>query len=458
MRLKNILKAILIIINIAFCACKKSGFLNAKPNINLNVPTTLSDFQSLMDNYDVINQTPGMGDLNSDNYFLSYSDWQSLTVIPQNCYIWAKDIFEGTGNIPDWDLSYQQIFIANVVLDGLSKIDISSVNLNTYKNIKGSAYFIRANAFFNLAQLFSPAFDSATSNSDLGIPLHLTSDVNVTEPRSSLANTYAQIISDLTNAKDLLQNNVPNSNIDRPIKPASFALLSKVYLSMRNYPLAGIYADSALMLCSSLIDYNTLNQNSRVPFSRTNAETMFQAYQVITYPLKGSFGVAQVDTILYRSYADNDLRKQIFFRVNSLGRVILKGTYNGTYYLFSGMATNEMYLNRAECFARAGNISAAISDLNTLLANRYITGTYIPKTASSTEAALDTVLTERRKELPFSNVRWTDIRRLNKENENIVLYRILNGQNYSLMANSDLYTLPIPPDEIAISGILQNAR
>jgi hypothetical protein len=73
-------------------------------------------------------------------------------------------------------------------------------------------------------------------------------------------------------------------------------------------------------------------------------------------------------------------------------------------------------------------------------------------------AALDTVLAERRKELAFRGIRWSDLRRLNQEDWNITLTRNLNGTPYTLPPNSKLYTLPIPPDVIQESGIAQNPR
>jgi hypothetical protein len=441
-----------------FAACKKSDFLNAKPTTTLTVPSTLTDFQSLLDNYDVINQTPALGDISSDNYFYDYPDWQSVSAIEQNCYIWGSDIYGGIGNILDWDIPYQQIFASNVIIEGLNKIDIKSVDSNAYDNIKGSAVFVRAKAFFDLAQLFASTYDSTTADKDLGIPLRLSTDVNKTDQRSSVAQTYNQIISDLNSADSLIKNSKPSSYINRPIKPSVLALLSRVYMAMRNYKLAGAYADSALQVYDTLIDYNTLDTTASIPLSRTNVETMYQSYQVSVYVIDGADAHAQIDSVLFNSYSSNDLRKEIFYQANTDGRVFMKGTYNGTYALFSGLATNEMYLNRAECAARAGDVTSAMNDLNLLLSKRYITGTYIPKVAINANDALMVILNERRKELPFTSLRWTDLRRLNKDGANITLTRILNGQAYTLVPNSELYVLPIPQNEISASGIQQNPR
>jgi hypothetical protein len=47
---------------------------------------------------------------------------------------------------------------------------------------------------------------------------------------------------------------------------------------------------------------------------------------------------------------------------------------------------------------------------------------------------------------------------LNKEGWGITLTRMLNGMPYTLPPGSKLYTLPIPPDVINFSGIMQNPR
>jgi hypothetical protein len=100
----------------------------------------------------------------------------------------------------------------------------------------------------------------------------------------------------------------------------------------------------------------------------------------------------------------------------------------------------------------------ALNDLDSLLTHRWRTGTFTPYSISSAAEALDTILVERRKELAFRGLRWSDLRRLNREAWPITLTRNLNGVLYTLTPNSELYTLPIPPDVINFSGIMQNPR
>jgi hypothetical protein len=167
---------------------------------------------------------------------------------------------------------------------------------------------------------------------------------------------------------------------------------------------------------------------------------------------------AKIDSSLYQSYSTNDLRKQLYFKNNNNGSYAFKGSYDGTSLLFSGVAVDEVYLIRAECLARTGNTTAALNDLNTVLEKRWKKGTFIPFTASTPGEALTLILTERRKELLFRGLRWSDIKRLNKEGASITLKRILNGQSFTLQPNDPRYALPIPEDIIELTGMPQNAR
>jgi hypothetical protein len=444
-------------------ACHKQAFLDAKPITTLVVPKTLTDFQALLDNDLVMGLTPVLGDVSADNYYVTYSFWQSLDTKAAQAYIWAKDIYEGQIQVPDWDQPYQQVFYANVVLDGLAGMKGDSVNSVQYNTIKGEALFTRSYAFFNIAELFAPPYDSATAGvGNMGIPLRMTSDINARVGRSTVQATYDTLLSDLQTAARLLPAAVPFANLNRPSRPAAHALLARVYLSLRNYALAGVYADSALQADSTLIDYNQLDTSIGYPFTKQNAEIFYQS-TVVVYPLPEPllglfYANSRIDSGLLGSYDPNDIRRSVFYKTSSAGSVYLKAGYSGSFFPFTGLATDELYLIRAECSARAGKIISAMQDVNTLLGKRWKQGTFPGYPVSSQTAAMDTILLERRKELPFRGVRWSDLRRLNQEGMNIVLTRSLNGMGYTLQPNDENYTLPIPPDVLSLSGIPDNLR
>ncbi len=156
-----------------------------------------------------------------------------------------------------------------------------------------------------------------------------------------------------------------------------------------------------------------------------------------------------------------DLRKKAFFIQNADNSYSFKGSYQKrtTYSIFNGITTAEMYLVRAEGLARQGAITGAIRSLDSLLIQRMQTGSFVPTTVTSATEALDKILIERRKELCFRGLRWTDLKRLNTTPEHqTVLTRIINGKTYQLMPGSPDYVALIPEKVIQLSGIPQNER
>ncbi len=161
---------------------------------------------------------------------------------------------------------------------------------------------------------------------------------------------------------------------------------------------------------------------------------------------------------LYSSYVENDLRKVILFKENEgTNDVKAKGTYTGSTLLFSGLATDEVYLIRAECNARMNNVKEAMKDLNTLLKKRWKVGTFMDLSAIDGKDALEQVLVERKKELLLRGLRWSDLRRLNKDEYfKTTLTRNIGGKKYTIEPDSYKYTLPFPDDIIQITGMEQN--
>jgi len=443
------------------CACNKD-WLNAKPNKALVVPSTIADYQALLDDQKdgqaPLNiNLPGISNVGDGDYHISDATYNSLrSPAEKSAYIWAPtaDFYGGQGS-NDWINAYARILKDNVVLDGIPLIKVNTSSLSAFNNVKGSALFYRSLDFYDLSQQFCKVYVESTANTDLGLPLRLSSNVNLTVGRASVQQTYDQVIDDLLTAAPLL----PATPLfpTRPSKPGVFGLLARVYLSQENYAKALLYADSSLQIQNALMDFNQLSLTSVSPISYFNKEVIFHA-QLATYSSELP-SVLIVDSLLYRSYDANDLRASLFF-TNQSGRITNKSSYAGSaYVLFGGIATDKIYLIRAECYARAGNTTAAMKDLNTLLINRWKTGTYTPMAATNSDAVLALILTERRKELCFRNLRWSDLRRLdNDQRFQVTLTRLIAGQTYTLTPNSPRYVLPLDPIETTLGGLPQNPR
>src|SRR5438309_776726 len=94
-------KTIQLIISVlfltSFISCKKQDdWLNAKRNKADVAPSTLQDYQALLDNDNFLNRsTYTLGMVGVDNYYVTYNNWQSDISIERNAYTWQSDIFQG---------------------------------------------------------------------------------------------------------------------------------------------------------------------------------------------------------------------------------------------------------------------------------------------------------------------------------------------------------------------------
>lgn len=463
--IKNFIKYLMVAIIVLLIGCSKEKFLNRKPSTNIVVPKSLEELTGLLDNFgDAIDLGGALAVLSADEY--DYPDLQALNTIQpveRNAYLWSKELFAGGFTVTDWDAPYRSIFYTNVVLEQHAKLSENERIGKDGKMVKGFAHFIRAFAFYNLVSGFAPVWDATRASKDLGIPIRLSANVNEIKQRATLQETYDQIFSDLNEAANLLPDDSPPiMNRNRPSKAAVYALLSRIYLNMREYTQSEKYADLSLKAYDKLMDYNTISQKSEVPFSIHNEEVLLTIHDGNAYGSQLSTGSNSSSIVLIKeelldAYVANDLRKKVFFGYEN-ARFYLKANYVSRSSPFLGLATDEVYLIKAECAARRGDTKIAMEVLNTLLKTRWVTGKFLPFTAFSPEDALKQILMERRKELIWRGVRWQDIKRLNKEGANITLVRKVDGQVYTLAPNDPRYVFPIPDEEIIRSGLIQNQR
>lgn len=437
-------------------SCKKD-FLDAKPNVNMVVPKSLNDFQSILDNAGVVNLCRRtLPEITNDNLFVPDNIYLSSTASSQSLYIWKDDAdFDNY----DWSGAYSSIFIMNSVLESvMNVVQVNPGDEDMKKNIKGSALFHRGMFFWDLLQNFAPVYETSAGQQP-GIILPLTNNVQERLARSNLEQSYQQVLNDLREAIPLLPEQVEFKT--RPNRCAGYAAMARVYLSMGVYQQAGLYADSALQLYSTLINYNSLNKpvETSNPFIRFNDEVIFQTMLPSQTITSISANSGYVDTTLYNSYVSNDLRKKLFFASFGNNHRIT-GRYSGTSYGFGGMATDELYLTRAECRAHVGDLTGAMQDLNTLMVTRWKAGTYVPATASTETQALQQILSERRKQLLMRGLRWTDLKRLNLDSRfAVTLKRVIAGTVYTLPPGDPRYLFLIPSSEILLNQLVsQNPR
>jgi len=443
--------ALWLMVVIVTFSCKK--YLDAKPNKQLTTISSLTELQALLDDHARLNyQTVYAAEAASDNFYLTDQALRALSLEgDRRIYNWQKgNQFEGASN--GWYYSYLGIYYGNTVLESLSRIERTNGNAVQWDNIKGQGYYYKGSNLLNAAMVWCLGYEATTASQTLGLPLRASADFNVPSTRASLEDTYQQILSDLKNACRFLS--VQQVHVMRPSKVAAYAMVSRAYLMMNKYAEATLYADTALQLKSELIDYNSINAAATNPFPEYGIEVLHHI--TIANPAILNQSNATIVDELYNSYAADDLRKKIFFsKLNN--RNVFKGNYSGQTALFFGPAVDEMYLNRAEGYARTNQLPKALADLNALMLKRWDKAkTYVPYHSNEIQKVIAWILAERRKELLMRGLRWGDVKRLNNLGYEIKLERKYNSGGAVLEPKSSGFAMSIPEAVIDLTGMPQN--
>ncbi|QYH40547.1 RagB/SusD family nutrient uptake outer membrane protein [Algoriphagus sp. NBT04N3] len=447
--IKSLLMGILPLFTLGAC----ENFLDEKPDQTLVIPQTLDDFQALLDAEPrSMNSSSKMGFLASDEALISNNLLNLMTLEESGAYFWEKDIYPPDNAGVDWAFSYQKIFYANNVLEGL--LDYAPKTQEEERRaleLKASARFYRAMGHFSLVQQFAEPY-VPNQTQQKGIPIRRDADINASSPVFPLREVYDFIIEDLEFARTELPDfpEIPT----RPSRWAVEALLSRIFLSIQDYEKAFEHSANALAIRNSLLDFNELDLSLRYRFSRFHKE-------VIHYNkmYSGRFTVNNqmvINPEVYELYDSLDLRKTVYFSSSPVkGMYSLTGRYTGDAFLFTGLATDEVLLDHAEAAARLGREDQALNDLNYLLEHRFQSGAFTPLVGVSGKELLRRIIEERRKELVFRGIRWLDLRRYNQDPDlAITIDRSWNNSESILLPNSEGYVFPIPPRELRWNDLL----
>lgn len=449
-----------------------NDYLDLKPSMNQRVPSSINDLQAILDNS--TNNLMPMNVLSShylgiisggeyiigDNFYNSIPEGVAYTY-QKKAYIWEDDIYiggeGGTTNPTDYDMAYQRILYCNIVLDFIDRTKSAEDSDMKVNQLRGDALFRRAQEFYNLAQLYCEVYTSENADNALGISIRLNPSTSDRQPRSTLKQTYDKIREDLLIATDLLPE-LPLT-VFRPSKISCYSLLSRVYLQLGEFDKALNAALNALTIKSDLNDFNEIpiTNNYRFPlYGIGNPEVIYS--NAAYYNVGVDESRVSVDTLILKLYSPEDLRNIVYFReINN--KVLFYGSYYGNRNLFTGYATNELYLTVAECFARLNEIDSSLKYLNDLLKKRINKNAFNPVHISNRLDLIKYIVMERKKELILRGIRWEDIRRLNKESElQETLHRVVNNQSYYLHPNSKKWVNPIPLEAIWYGDIEQNKR
>ena len=148
---------------------------------------------------------------------------------------YTNSLFPGDLGINDiWNKSYNQIYSANAVLEGLQ--NSTAIAEADKKQLQGEALFIRALIHFYLLNLYGD------------IPYITTTDylLNSKVSRMSGDKVYDLIVTDLNKAIELLSEDYVSPERILPNRSTANALLARVYLYMRLYPEASNAASAVI--------------------------------------------------------------------------------------------------------------------------------------------------------------------------------------------------------------------
>lgn len=441
-----------------------SGFLDEIDKDQL-IPKTTEHYSSVLLNEfskDLARFVPV--DFMADNLVEYINSTESSRNVYKPIYTWQKEIeinengVRVTSNNRAWEDIYKDIAIANYVIELINDAEGTQ---NERDFIKGEAYFIRAWSYLALVNLYGIPYNGATASIDLGIPLRIDNGMEQVYNRATVKESYERVIEDLTKAKELIQQ---SGLIKSKFHPSAYAcdlLFSRVYLYMKDWGNAEIYA-------TKVIEKNTLSMmietGAYVTPDRT--DILYSASLLGPSLTESVFdGGWQVNPGFISLFDKaNDLRFPAFF--TKMDKKIGEVYYTQKQGLFTKMGfvnlrVAEAYLNRAE--ARYHLNGNAVADMQALIAKRYRSPGLV-QVPNSGAPLLSFILLERRKELCFEDHhRWFDLRRMDKRPQIDHRFTLTDAagnkvgtEKYTLLSGDPNYTLPIPLKERDNNPLIRN--
>ncbi len=401
---------------------------------NIASADSLSDFEGVLNAaywYQTGSTTPLaiMGDFRSDNALFDESPHDEFDDFDGGVVSMEGDFFR-----PFYSSLYKSILSANSVIDNSD--DATQV---------AEAKFLRALSYSKLVKVFG------------GVTLNLSPSPSTTDQsilaRSSAADVYLQIETDLSDAISVLDNT--GLSTGRATRIAAQALLGKVHLAQGD-------ASSAESVLASVVNgasaagISLLDNFSAVFASDLNAEIIFATqltssigisdYSGDTFNVWYAGGNTKADEIpvsmeLINAYTDGDTRKSV--TVDAAIQVSNKYQTLGADQDWIEIRFADVLLMYAEALNEGGNTAGAATQLNKVRNRAGLSNT----TASSQAALREAIQHERRLELAFEGHHWFDLVRTGTVDAEM-------GQSI----NSNYYIFPIPTSEIFASDevITQN--
>ena len=412
-----------------FSSC--DDYLNIVPK-GEKIPTTLADFESLLRDEYTIGQTPVSNALYLLNdYYVTVSNLNSPTLTRAN-YMWDESADRIMLNNSDEGTYYQMyaaISSCNLIIENAptatEATDAERAEVIAYAKV------IRSLCYYVLVNYYADTYEAATAGEKLSVPLIVSSVIDAPSEQVTIQEMYDFIIQGVEEAID---GGLPEESMTviHPNLGAAYAFLARVYLQMQDYTEALRYADLALDQNSALYDWNAYYDDHIAAIENPDDYT-------------------GLPTPTDYSYVEN-----YYFRCGNGSPNYTTNEYDGVgngYFNWGGLTTCEVYLIKAECLARGGDIPGAMDVLNTVRQTRIRPDVYAPLTAADLEEAISLIRRTKDNELIFSIVPFADARRFNAEGTYArTLTKEYDGRTYTLTPGSHLWTMPFPAGAINNPG------
>ncbi|BAV07541.1 SusD family protein [Filimonas lacunae] len=445
----------------AFTGCSK--FLDVTPSTQVVNPSTIADFQEMLNSDSLGIGNYFLTDLMSDDTYMTNNMRGSIDNSYTRSYLWQNTIWNAADVDFMYSGSYTRILQMNVILSKVTSAPADTSNTVQNRNMVIAQSLIHRSWYYlQLANIYGPAYQTTSSFTDLAVPLVLAPNAAALPYRATVQEVYSQVVSDLRTA--VSNSYLPGTGKDilHPGKAAGYALLARAYLYMHNYDSALLYADSSLALVNKVTNYiSGYAIPTQLVDLRNNPEILMAkiAYEQTFYKMFNNYSVRNSPS-LYAYLGYYDMRYSLRFDYAGAMRTT---TYNGATTIVTdfSLSTPEVLLTKAECLARKGEITGAVDIVNTIATNRV--RYYVPVSASTSSEALRLVLAERRRELfMHGGLRLFDLKRLNQDAATAVdLTR--KGDDSTVLATlpalSSRYVMPFTQTILANNpNITQNVR
>ncbi|MGF6849349.1 tetratricopeptide (TPR) repeat protein [Chitinophaga sp. W3I9] len=247
----SVMIAALCVLLLLSAGCKK--FFDVRPSTTSINPTTLGDFEEMLNNDSMAICNYLLADFMSDDVRLEDAHLSADAASSYTrSYLWEQTIWKPGDADFMYNASYTRILQMNIILERVGRSAGSEQQKNV---IRAQAQINRAWYYLQLAGLYGTDYQAATAAADLAVPLVLFPDASAQPVRATVQQVYDQVISDLTAA--VATPGLPGMGQDvvHPGKAAGYALLARIYLNMAKYPDALNAAQSALAINSQLLKY-----------------------------------------------------------------------------------------------------------------------------------------------------------------------------------------------------------